>query len=289
MQLTLTLNKRLMLLLCTVVVGFFITGVLAAVLMAAFSATTFVVRMVTMLQDILVFIVPPVVTAVIVTRQPATLLCLDGRLRLLSMLLWMLLVVVSIPAMNVVVSANASMPLPEGIRDALLEAEAHAAETIATLCGPHTVGNLIVSVLIVGVMAGVGEELLFRGGLQRMLTTGGINHHTAIWVTAAIFSLVHMQMLGFVPRMLLGAMFGYALYYTGSIWVPMLMHALNNTIYVISQWTIDGGGDAMLDNLGVSGNKAVDIAWMLVSLTLVCVVFVCAKRLRSRHGLKYPQ
>lgn len=286
---TLTLNKRLMLLLCTVVVGFFITGVLAAVMMAAFSATTFVVRMVTMLQDILVFIVPPVVTAVIVTRQPATLLCLDGRPRLLSTLLWMLLVMVSIPAMNVVVSANASMPLPEGIRDALLEAEAHAAETIATLCGPHTVGNLIVSILIVGVMAGVGEELLFRGGLQRMLTTGGVNHHAAIWVTAAVFSLVHFQMLGFVPRMLLGAMFGYALYYTGSIWVPMLMHALNNTIYVISQWTVDGGGDAMLDNLGVSGNKAVDIAWVLVSLTLVCVVFVCVMRLRSRHGLKYPQ
>ncbi len=283
-QLTLTLNKRLLLLLCTVVVGFFITGVLAALLMAAFSPTTFVVRMVTMLQDILVFIVPPVATALIVTRRPATLLCLDSRPRLLSALLWMLLIVVSIPAMNVVVAGNASMPLPEGLRDMLLAAENHAAETIAVLCGPHTVGNLIVSVLIVGVMAGVGEELLFRGCLQRMLTTGGVNPHTAIWVTAAVFSLVHFQMLGFVPRMLLGAMFGYALYYTGSIWVPMLMHALNNTIYVVSQWVSDGGGSSYLDNLGVSGNKSVDVALVLVSLTLTCLIFTYAGRLRSRRG-----
>lgn len=283
-QLTLTLNKRLLLLLCTVVVGFFITGVLAALLMAAFSPTTFVVRMVTMLQDILVFIVPPVATAVIVTRRPASLLCLDSRPGLLPALVWMLLIVVSIPAMNVVVAANASVPLPAGVRDMLLAAENHAAETIAVLCGPHTVGNLIVSVLIVGVMAGVGEELLFRGGLQRMLTTGGVNPHTAIWVTAAVFSLVHFQMLGFVPRMLLGAMFGYALYYTGSIWVPMLMHTLNNTIYVVSQWVSEGGGYSYLDNLGVSGNKSVDVALVLVSLTLSCLVFTYGGRIRSRRG-----
>ncbi len=283
-QLTLTLNKRLLLLLCTVVVGFFITGVLAALLMAAFSPTTFVVRMVTMLQDILVFILPPVATALIVTRRPAALLCLDSRPGPLPALLWMLLIVVSIPAMNVVVAANASLPLPPGLRDMLLAAENHAADTIAVLCGPHTVGNLIVSVLIVGVMAGVGEELLFRGGLQRMLTTGGGNPHTAIWVTAAVFSLVHFQMLGFVPRMLLGAMFGYALWYTGSIWVPMLMHTLNNTIYVVSQWVTDGGGGSWLDNLGVSGNKSVDVALVLVSLTLSCLVFTYAGRIRSRRG-----
>ena len=58
--------------------------------------------------------------------------------------------------------------------------------------------------------------------------------HVAIWVTAFIFSAIHVQFYGFVPRMLMGAMFGYVLAWTGSLWVPIVMHFVNNGIAVVS-------------------------------------------------------
>ena len=97
-------------------------------------------------------------------------------------------------------------------------------------------GALAVNVLIVGVAAGFSEELLFRGAFQRLLTTGGMNRHLAVWAVAFVFSAVHMQFFGFFPRLLLGAYFGYLLLWTRNIWVPVAAHTLNNTIYVVTAW-----------------------------------------------------
>ena len=74
-----------------------------------------------------------------------------------------------------------------------------------------TVPSLIVSVLIVGVFAGFSEELFFRGAMQRIMMSTRLNLHVTIWVVAVIFSLFHFQFFGFMPRLLLGAYFGYLL------------------------------------------------------------------------------
>ena len=63
--------------------------------------------------------------------------------------------------------------------------------------------------LVIALLPAIGEELVFRGILQRELWRGTLNIHVAIWVSAAIFSAIHMQFYGFVPRLLLGALFGY--------------------------------------------------------------------------------
>ena len=60
--------------------------------------------------------------------------------------------------------------------------------------------------------------------------------HIAIWITAIIFSAVHFQFYGFIPRVLLGAFFGYLALWSGSLWLPIFAHALNNSLVVISTW-----------------------------------------------------
>lgn len=86
---------------------------------------------------------------------------------------------------------------------------------------------------VVAVIAAVAEEFLFRGLLQPAFQRGTGNGHVAVWVTAAIFSAIHMQFFGFVPRLLLGALFGYLFWWSGHLAVPVVAHLLNNGISLL--------------------------------------------------------
>lgn len=241
MKFSLTLGRRLLLLLCFFVAGYVLVSILAAVMIMVFGQqSTPAMRILTVLQDIIVFIVPAVGTAMLVTRRPDQLLAVDRRPPLLPTLIALGTLVASIPAMNLVIHLNESLPLPPEVALTFRDMETSAAEMISAVVGPHTIPNLIMTVLIIGIMAGLSEELLFRGCLQRLLRTGGMSAHAAIWIAAAVFSLLHMQFYGFVPRMLLGAFFGYLLWWTGSLWVPVILHITNNTLYLIDEYRAFG-------------------------------------------------
>ncbi len=239
-DLVLTLGQRLLLLLCFFLICYIATTVLSVVLghvLAGRGAAA--LRISALLQDILAFIVPAVGTAVIVSRRPAELLCLTKRPGLLMLALVAVVLIVSVPVQEAVIYWNYNISLPEqfdGLLQMCKQLETLAFETLKTMLGDTGVASLVVNILIVGVAAGVSEELLFRGCFQRLLVTGGVNVHVAIWAVAFCFSAMHMQFLGFVPRMLLGAYFGYLLLWSGSVWVPITAHVLNNTIYVLTSW-----------------------------------------------------
>jgi membrane protease YdiL (CAAX protease family) len=103
--------------------------------------------------------------------------------------------------------------------------------------------------LIVAVFAGICEEFLFRGIIQTELLKGTKNIHVAIWISAFFFSAIHAQFFGFVPRMLLGALFGYLYYWSGNLWVPMFAHFVNNgfavcMIYLYQKKIVDTNLDS---------------------------------------------
>ena len=89
--------------------------------------------------------------------------------------------------------------------------------------------DLFFNFILVGIMAGVGEELLFRGVLQRLFAVHLKKIHIAIWLTAILFSLIHFEMQAFFPRVVLGAMFGYIAYWTNSVLVAIILHSLYNS------------------------------------------------------------
>ena len=88
----------------------------------------------------------------------------------------------------------------------------------------------------VAVLPALCEEWLFRGTLQPILVRASGNIHVGIWVSAALFSAIHMQFFGFIPRMLLGAGFGYLVVYSGSLWPAILGHFVNNAGVVVAAW-----------------------------------------------------
>ncbi len=109
----------------------------------------------------------------------------------------------------------------------------------------HSVWEFITAFIVVGIVAGICEEFLFRGIIQNEFYKGTNNIHVAIWTSAFLFSLIHVQFFGFVPRMLLGALFGYLYYWSGNLLVPMFAHFVNNGFSVLMIYLNQKGVVAM--------------------------------------------
>ena len=111
---------------------------------------------------------------------------------------------------------------------------AEAATTLLTTF--ENFNEFILAFVVMAVFAGIGEELVFRGMLQPELHRATGNIHAAIWISAIMFSAIHMQFFGFVPRVLLGVLFGYLYYWSGNIFIPMLAHFVNNGFQVLMMY-----------------------------------------------------
>ena len=240
------------------------------------GASTPMLRVAAVVQDIGVFILPAILTAIIVSYKPASLLAIDKSVDSKLFFLACLTYICATPALETVVTLNNSMTFPEsmsGIEQWMREMEKAAGEQVRVLLGGDSVADLVVNILIVGVLAGFSEELFFRGGLQRLMTTSGVNPHIAIWVTAFIFSVFHMQFFGFFPRLLLGAFFGYLLLWSGSLWLPVSIHILNNSIVVACQWAGDMSDTPLTDGASAGGwNIALTVASLIVTARLIVLM-----------------
>lgn len=152
--------------------------------------------------------------------------------------------VVASPAMEWLITWNAGLHLPESwgaVEDALRQMEEQGAKLTDVLLHGTSVWTLLSGVLVVGIVTGFSEELLFRGSLQQLIARYKPLAYWSIWIAAVIFSTAHMQFFGFFPRLLLGAFFGYLLYYTGSVWPGVFAHALNNSSVICQSWLSQRG------------------------------------------------
>jgi membrane protease YdiL (CAAX protease family) len=132
-----------------------------------------------------------------------------------------------------------------------------------------SVGMMLVNLLVMALLPAVCEEMMFRGWLQRVLGKS-VNYHTAIWVSAFVFSAIHFQFYGFIPRMLIGAALGYLYYYTGSLWAPIVAHFTNNAAAVVTAFlTYNGYTSIDFDLIGTG-----DTWYLSVVSVAVCVVLM---------------
>ena len=111
--------------------------------------------------------------------------------------------------------------------------------------------------------------MMFRGWLQRVLGKR-VNYHIAIWVSAFVFSAIHFQFYGFIPRMLIGAALGYLYCYTGSLWAPIIAHFTNNAAAVVTAFlTYNGYTSIDFDVIGTG-----DTWYLSVASVAVCVALL---------------
>lgn len=188
------------------------------------------------------------------------------------------------PTINITALLNKQLVLPpflEFLEVWMLEKEHEMEILVNLLVKDPGIGALIANLLVIALLAALTEELLFRGAIQRIIEKWTKNKDLVIWSAAILFSAIHMQFYGFVPRMLLGAYFGYLLYWSKSIWLPVFAHFTNNAIAVIA-----GQSQDLSENEFVSGEISNEhlAAYSLVAVATLVLFYFLNKKLKQEAG-----
>jgi membrane protease YdiL (CAAX protease family) len=230
-------------------------------------------------QSIGVFIVPPFILAWLFHGKITEYLYLNRTVNFESVLLVLVLSFAASPFINFIGEINANMQFPEwlsGVENWMKNAEENAAELTEAFLKVETTGGLLFNIFMIAFLPAIGEELLFRGVIQRIFTNWTKSHHWGVWISAILFSALHMQFYGFIPRMLLGVLFGYLLVWSGSMWLPIIAHFINNGVAVVVMFLIDK--DLLNPELEEIGSTTDSYYLAAISLVLVLVFMFMIKR-----------
>lgn len=183
------------------------------------------------------FIVPPFLFAYL-TSKSLNFAAISRQ----QFLLTIAIMCFAYPLINALALWNESLHLPSflsGIEEWMRSKESQAMQITVAFLKVDNWSGLLLNILIIGVIPALGEELLFRGVIQKELYSINGKIHISIWTTAFLFSAIHLQFLGFIPRFLIGGLLGYLFYWSGSIWLPILAHFVNNAGAVILSYFIN--------------------------------------------------
>ncbi len=238
-----------------------------------------------LINQIGMLILPPLLFAWLFSTNSSHYLKADKIPKLMPLLLAGLAIFTILPFINWLTEINSQMTFPNalaGIGEWMKAKETQADQLTEIFLQVKSPGGLALNLLVIALVPAVGEELLFRGLLQRLLGEWARNIHAGVILTAFIFSAIHLQFFGFLPRFLLGLMLGYLLEITQSLWAPVFAHFVNNATLVILFYLHYNGFITMkMENFGSSDNYFI----IFFSLLLTAGVFYGIWRDSSRRKL----
>jgi membrane protease YdiL (CAAX protease family) len=224
------------------------------------------------LYSIGLFLVPAILSGFLIQLNTWKYLKANRISNYWVIILVIALMVISIPWINFTSFLNERLSLPERwgyLMERIRENDANSWDLMKAYLQTENIGGLLINVFMVALIPALGEEFLFRGIIQRILTEWFRNEHLAIWIAALIFSLMHYQFLGLIPRVMLGALFGYLFVWTGSIWMAVLAHFINNAVAVIYYYIFyQGTLEVEPDHIGLEENA------LLMIITSVMLTFL---------------
>jgi len=190
-------------------------------------------------QDISFFIVPAVI--ILIKLNPG---CQTGIInikmpQITDVILVVLLAFCLFPVTSFTGQLNSGMDLPDwlsGVEQWMKEKEDYATHLLDMLMTPDSFGAMILNILMIAVMPAIGEELIFRGVFQKIFQNLFNSAHISVWVTSFLFSTIHFQFFGFVPRFILGLVFGYLFLWSKSLWLPVISHFTNNAVPTVGAY-----------------------------------------------------
>lgn len=192
---------------------------------------------------------------------------------------------VGLPFINWLIGVNQNIELPSFLsgfeRSLQHKEETYAGLTERLLVAPN-IGHLLFNLFMIAIIPAIGEEFIFRGVLQKLFKDVTGNIHISVFITALIFSAIHGQFYGLMPRFLLGIFFGYLMVWSGTIWLPVIAHFFNNAIAVIAYYLFTSGSLSENSNFANRNSAAI----ILVSLVLFVVVILLLRRFAIRKSIQ---
>lgn len=251
--------------------GLVLTYALMMGLMLWQGQTTLVLHLSQWSQNVLLMLLPPVLWVRYYKKESVHDVLRLGWPGWKMMILTLLMMIAAMPALELIADACEQLPLPQWLVQMAEESKIMQDAVFQILTDVDGVGGWLALIMLMCVMTGLGEEALFRGALLRcFVKPGEIDRRNVIWIALSIgfiFSLIHFEVYGFIPRMLLGALFVILVWRTGSIWPAVLAHAVNNLFALIAmkeapQWleTVCGAWQVQVASVVL----AAALLWLIV-------------------------
>ena len=177
------------------------------------------------------FVLPALFFAYLTSNTPLKELKLNNSPTTSSIVLVIFITLLAIPFINILAIWNAELHLPhfmESVEIWMRDMQFKNDLLTEIILQMNSSNDILINVLMMVMLPAIGEELIFRGIIQKQLLKWINNPHWAIFITATIFSAFHLQFLGFFSRLLLGIIFGYFFYYSKNIWTAVTAHFINN-------------------------------------------------------------
>ena len=232
-------------------------------------------------SQIFTFVLPPIIYAFLVKENPIKSLGFSE-----STILWLFIGIAMIyailPLNSVFAEWNAGLKLPESmssLEKLMKEMQDSATEIMEKLVNVNNIGGLIINLIMIAGLAAFGEELIFRSIIQTSLIKICKNAHIGIFIASAIFSFIHFEFYGFLPRLVLGLLLGYMFYYSRSIWIPMAMHFVNNGTIVVLYFL----NNVKVINIDVESFGQTNVAVLILSIIAMIVLSYFSIRLSNKE------
>ncbi len=245
-----------------------------------FAADRNVTRIFLLLNHLFTFIIPAIVVAIIITsKQAKEYLALNLPPKFVNIGLGVLFIIVAYPFIQKSYEWNAMLPLS----DWMLAMESDTNESLKGLLVMDSFGEFLLNILVISIIPGIGEELLFRGVIQKELYRWFKRPAIAVWAAAILFSAMHMQFQGFFPRLLLGASLGYLYLFTKNLWIPIIIHFINNAVPIVSMHFFN------IDLADLSPEESPDIPLIMAIGSLLLAIgvgmYIYSKNAKPSHEL----
>lgn len=196
-----------------------------------------------------------------------------------------LIMIIGLPVINLLAMWNLQIDLPQwlnSVEEWMKATEETAKKLTDMFLTTDSIGGFLINLLMIAILPAVGEELLFRGILQRFLIEWLRNKHVGVLIASILFSALHLQFFGFFPRLLFGILFGYLFLWSKNLWLPILAHFVNNGVAVIFYFVF--GADAVEKEINLIGTESSNLIVAMISLVLVTLLVVSVYREEGNKG-----
>jgi len=229
-----------------------------------------------LINQIGIFILPILLYTYLVSSSSTEYLKINKKPLTISILIGVIIVFTVLPFLNYLSQINMDMKFPDsfsGIENWMIEKEEQAKIITEAFLKTDSIYGLLVNIFIIGLVPAIGEEFLFRGVILRLFKEIFKNIHLAVFVSALIFSIFHLQFFGFLPRLFLGMVLGYLFVFTRNLWVPIAYHFVNNAASVIVYYLYHNKQiNTSIEDFGSTTSIVYIIGSLLISVWLIIII-----------------
>ncbi|MDQ3394934.1 MAG: CPBP family intramembrane metalloprotease [Bacteroidota bacterium] len=229
------------------------------------------------------FIIAPLLFMKIWLKKPASVFSVSTPISSSIFIITFLIVISFMFVNSLFVEWNAQLTLPEFMKpfeNWAYEKEQQAKVLTEFLTSFDSFPQFLLGLVVIAIIPAIGEEMLFRGLIQNQIHDISKNIHVAIWATGFLFSAMHLQFYGLIPRMLLGVLFGYMYYWSGNLIIPIIAHFINNAFTLTMLYLYQ------IKSIEYDLETETSVPWYIVLSSLVVgtiMLFIFRKNFKQGH------